>query len=111
MSSAIATHIDIRQNRDGQDRAYIVGTRVRVEDIYALAEIQGLSPDEIVAQLPHLTLGQVYAALSYCFDHRQQVLDAVREDHEFAQLMRVRTGPGPLENRLNRDDASDAVPS
>jgi uncharacterized protein (DUF433 family) len=96
MATAVATHIEIRKNRAGQDRAYIEGTRIRVSDIYGYAEIQGLAPDQIVEQLPHLSLGQVHAALSFFYDHRDQILCEVREDEEFVSLMRERTGPGPL---------------
>lgn len=101
MESDVATHIEIRANREGQARAYIAGTRVRVQDIYAFSETHGLSADQIVEQLPHLTLGQVYAALSYLFDHRAQILKEVHEDEDFVRLMREKTGPGPLEARLN----------
>jgi uncharacterized protein (DUF433 family) len=111
MATGVATHIEIRQNRAGQDRAYIEGTRVRVSDIYGYGEIQGLPPDRIVEQLPHLSLGQVHAALSYFFDHRDQVLQEVRQDEEFVRLMRARTGPGPLELKLAQGAAGDAVSS
>lgn len=110
MSTQVATHVEIRQNRDGQARAYLAGTRVRVQDICAYSEIHGLSADQIVVQLPQLSLGQVHAALSYYFDHREQILDELREDEQFAQVMRARTGPGPLERYLNAPRA-DAVPS
>ncbi|MDZ4659138.1 MAG: DUF433 domain-containing protein [Bythopirellula sp.] len=105
MASDIATHIEIRQNRAGQNRAYVEGTRVRVSDIYAFAEIQGMAADRIVEQLPHLSLGQVHAALSYFFDHREQVLQEIREDDQFVRLMRERTGPGPLEFKLGESAA------
>jgi uncharacterized protein (DUF433 family) len=111
MPAEVATHIELRKNRDGQNRAYIAGTRIRVQDIYAYAEIQGLSSDEIVEQLPHLTLGQVHAALSYFFDHREQILDEIRQDDEFAKLLRTQTGPGPLEQRLSTDAHGDTVSS
>ena len=65
MEIEVATHIEVGQNGAGQDRSYIAGTRTRVQDIYALAEILGLTSDQIVAQLPHLTLGQVHAALAF----------------------------------------------
>jgi uncharacterized protein (DUF433 family) len=109
MATEIATHIELRTNRDGQDRAYIAGTRIRVQDIYAYSEIHGLDADKIVEQLPQLTLGQVHAALSYFFDHREQILDEVRQDEEFAKLARSRTGPGPLEKFLNGDAPAHAV--
>jgi uncharacterized protein (DUF433 family) len=111
MQSEIAIHIELRQNRAGQDRAYISGTRTRVQDIYALAEIHGLTPDQIVEQLPHLSLGQVHAALSYYFDHREQILRELRDDEEFATAMRLQTGPGPLEQRLSALRGNDAVSS
>ncbi len=111
MQAEVATHIEVRKNRAGQDRAYIAGTRTRVQDVYALAEMQGLTPDQIVEQLPHLTLGQVHAALSYYFDHREQILNEVREDEEFVRLMRAQTGPGPLEQRLGESRGDDAVSS
>jgi uncharacterized protein (DUF433 family) len=111
METEVATHIEVRKNRAGQDRAYIVGTRTRVQDIYALAEIHGLMADQIVEQLPHLTLGQVHAALAYYFDHRQQILSELREDEEFVQMMRGQTGPGPLEQRLSAARGDNAVSS
>jgi uncharacterized protein (DUF433 family) len=111
MQTEVAIHIEIRQNRAGQNRAYIAGTRTRVQDVYALAEIHGLTPDQIVEQLPHLTLGQVHAALSYFFDHREQILNELREDEDFVRMMRVQTGPGPLEQRFGTLCGDDAVSS
>jgi len=107
MQTEVATHIEVRQNRGGQDRAFIAGTRVRVQDIYALAEIQGFTPDQIVEQLPHLSLGQVHAGLSYYFDHREQILNELREDEEFVRVIRTQTGPGPLEQRLGAPGGGD----
>jgi uncharacterized protein (DUF433 family) len=111
MSTTI-NHIELRENRSGERRAYIAGTRTRVQDIYALAEIQGRTPDEIVTALPHLSLGQVHAALSYYFDHRDQILSEVHEDGELIRTIRAATGAGPLESKLNPQDANgDSVPS
>ena len=97
-------HIEIRRNRDGQPRAYIAGTRVRVQDIYVDSEVHGKSPDDIVASLPHLTLAQVHAALSYYFDNREAILEEIRQDGEFVAQMKAKTGPGPLERRLKGTD-------
>jgi uncharacterized protein (DUF433 family) len=88
MSQVVAPHIEIRRNRDGQPRAFIAGTRVRVQDIYALAEVQGKSPDDIVHALPHLTLAQVHAALAYYLDHRENILREMREDGEYVRRQR-----------------------
>jgi uncharacterized protein (DUF433 family) len=104
MSQAELDLIELRPNRAGQLRAYIAGTRVRVQDIYGLAELQGKSPDEIVAALPHLNLSQVHSALAYYFRHREAILREIREDDEFVAAVRAKLGPGPLAAKLNPAD-------
>jgi uncharacterized protein (DUF433 family) len=101
MSQAALNVIELRPNREGQQRAFIAGTRVRVQDIYALSELQGKSPDEIVAALPHLSLFQVHSALAYYFQHRDEILNEIREDEDFAAAMKAKLGPGPLAAKLN----------
>jgi uncharacterized protein (DUF433 family) len=103
--------IEIRQNRAGQDRAFIVGSRVRVQDIYVDSEVLGKSPEQIVAALPQLTLAQIHAALAYYFDHRDEIIDELRQAKEFAALMKERTGPGPLEAKLRDAELGDAISS
>ena len=50
----------------------IKGTRTPVR---AIAELwrQGVLPEEIPTQLPHLTLAQVFDALSYYSDHGDEI--------------------------------------
>ena len=56
---------------------------MRVQDVYALAEIQGMTPDQITGSLPQLTLAKVHAVLAYYFDNREAILAEIREDEEF----------------------------
>jgi uncharacterized protein (DUF433 family) len=102
MIQSVATHIELRPNRDGQTRAFIIGTRVRVQDIYAQAEIHGRTAEEIVEGLPHLTLGQVHAALSYLYDHREDILREMREDEAFVSELRSKAGPSLLEKHRKK---------
>ena len=111
MQRTLIQHIEIRKNRAGQDRAFIVGTRVRVQDIYVDSEVLGKSPEQIVAALPHLTLAQVHAALAYYFDHREEILDELRQDEQFVAVMKERTGPGPLDTKLRDAGIGDAISS
>jgi len=50
----------------------IAGTRTPVR---AVAEMyrQGIAPEAIPSQLPHLTLAQVFDALSYDSDHQDEI--------------------------------------
>ena len=89
-------YIEIRQNRAGQDRAYLAGTRMRVQDVALTAEFEGRSPDEIVSAFPHLSLAQVHAALAYYFDHREAILEELRQDEEYLRASQAASGPGPL---------------
>lgn len=65
------THIEITPGTcSGQPR--VAGTRIRVSNLVLWTE-QGLSPDEIVAGHPQLTLADVHAALAYYFDNREEM--------------------------------------
>lgn len=111
METKLNPYIEIRRNREGRDRAFIVGTRVRVQDVYVDSQIHGKSPEEIVTSLPHLTLSQVHAALAYYYDHREAILDEMRQDKELVTILKKQMGPGPLESKLRGAGVEDALPS
>jgi uncharacterized protein (DUF433 family) len=48
-----------------------------------------MTPDEIVAGYPHLTLAQVYAALAHYLDHREDIRGEVREDRDLVQEVKI----------------------
>ena len=50
----------------------IRGTRTPVRAIVELYRL-GVSPEEIPTHLPHLSLAQVFAALSYYSDHIEEI--------------------------------------
>ena len=49
-----------------------MGTRTPVRAIVELWR-QGIAPEEIPTHLPHLTLAQVFDALSYYSDHQSEI--------------------------------------
>src|SRR5580765_3411757 len=80
-------HIEISAELSG-GRPRIAGTRVRVQDVVACHEFQGMTADEIVSGYPQLTLGDVSAALAYYHDHRDQIHAQMKEDEEFVSHFR-----------------------
>jgi uncharacterized protein (DUF433 family) len=54
-------------------RACISGHRIRVADIVVWHEKHGYCPEEIIAMFPGITLADVYAALAYYFDNRDEI--------------------------------------
>jgi hypothetical protein len=51
-----------------------------VLDIVNWDEHQGLTPDEIVSQVPSITLAEVHAALAWYFDHVEEIQTEIREE-------------------------------
>ncbi|MEC4686380.1 MAG: DUF433 domain-containing protein [Nitrospirota bacterium] len=57
------------------------GTRVSVSLIVEM-DRAGHSVDEIVAMYPHITHAQVYDALSYYYDHKEEIDRIIEENRE-----------------------------
>ena len=106
MSQATTSLVELRPSRVVGDRAYVAGTRVSVEDVYVRHEMGGQTPDEIVQSLPHLSLAQVHAALSYAYGHLDDIRRQMKEGDEFVSQMKAITGPGPLAEKFSAPDGT-----
>jgi uncharacterized protein (DUF433 family) len=84
----------------------IAGTRIRVQDVYVWHELQGLSADEIVSRFQHLTMADVYAALSYYWDHREELQRQMQEETDFVEQMKQKHR-SPLTQKLAGKDAQN----
>ncbi len=62
-------------------------------------ERHGLTPDEIVLQLPSLRLSEVHAALAYYYDHIQEIENDIREDAQLADRLHA-ASPSLIEEKL-----------
>jgi uncharacterized protein (DUF433 family) len=76
----------------------IAGRRIAVEDVAIWHERLGWSADEIASEY-ELTLADVYAALAYYYDHREEMDAAIREGEAFAEALRAQT-PSKVRDRL-----------
>ena len=88
-------------------RVRIAGHRVRVQDIVTWYEHQGMTPDEIVSQIPSITLADVHCALAYYFDHVQEIQEEIRTDQAYAEEFR-RNHPSPLDAKLSPESLKEA---
>ncbi|MBI5763467.1 MAG: DUF433 domain-containing protein [Planctomycetes bacterium] len=70
----------------------ITGQRIRVQDIVAWYEFHGMTPDEIVAGYPQMTLADVHAALAYYHTHHDEIQRQMADDEAFVDNLR-RTDP------------------
>lgn len=80
-------------------KACITGHRVRVMDIAIWYEQMGMSPDEIVSQIPTMVLSDVHAALAYYYDHIDEIRDDIRRNDQIAVQFRKQY-PSKVRERL-----------
>jgi uncharacterized protein (DUF433 family) len=97
-------HIDITPNIAG-GKPRIAGHRITVHDIAVWHERMGLSADEIAVEY-NLTLGDIYAALTYYFDHRDEVDRQIAEGDLFAETLRQQL-PSLVKQKLLKLQARD----
>ncbi len=112
MAAKTNQYVEIRQNRDGQDRPWIVGTRVRVQDIVIGHERLNQSSEEIAAGFDHLSIAQVHGALAYFFENSDLVWQCIRDDEAYAESVRAQlTGVVPPEKGASTDAPDSAISS
>src|SRR5438067_2030918 len=87
-------------------KACITGHRVRVLDIVVWHEHQGMSADEIVSHVPAISLADVHAALTYYFDHLDEIQQEMRAERAFAE--QFRRGNSPIEAKLRQGGLEEA---
>jgi uncharacterized protein (DUF433 family) len=76
----------VRSDNIRGGRPRVAGTGVTVRRIVGWYK-QGLSPEEISTEIPHLSLAQVYAALTYYHANRDEIeSDIATEDAEAQRL-------------------------
>jgi uncharacterized protein (DUF433 family) len=80
--------------------AWIDDTRVKVIEV-ALDQIaHGWSAEEIHFQHPHLSLGQIHAALGYYHDHKAEMDAEIQRQLARVDELRRETGESPIRKKL-----------
>lgn len=110
MADTNGAHIEVTPGVCG-GRPRIAGHRIRVQDIVVLHEQRGYCADEIVDAYPGLRLSDVYAALTYYHDHRDDIRRHMEEDSKTEQNARAKN-PSRLAKKLMERhlDASSLPP-
>jgi uncharacterized protein (DUF433 family) len=96
------SHIAITPGTCG-GKPRIAGHRIRVQDVVVWHDRMGQSADEIVSHFPKLSLADVYAALAYYHDHREEIDGQMAADEKFVEEMR-RVYPSKVKAKLAGDE-------
>lgn len=95
-------HIEITKGIAG-GKPRITGHRITVQNIVIWHELIGRSADEIATEYD-LTLGDVYAALAYYYDHRAEIDKSIDDGESFVEALRQKT-PSMISQKLNAQKA------
>ena len=82
-------------------RPRIAGHRITVQNIVIWHEWMGRTVDEIANDY-NLSLADVYAALAYYHDHREEIDKSIKDDEEFVEGLRKEI-PSKLNKKLHGD--------
>jgi len=101
MSSALAPLAHIRID-DG--RALIDGTSYKVLDVVLDHLAYGWSPEEVYFQhYGELSMAQIYAALSYYYDHQAELDADIQRQLRDVEALRAHAGPSPFVARMRAE--------
>jgi uncharacterized protein (DUF433 family) len=96
MPTTASAHIRL----DDRGIAWIDDTNTKVVEV-ALDQIaHGWSAEELHFQHPHLSLGQVHAALGYYHDHKAELDAAIQQGLARVDEIRRLAGESPIRKKL-----------
>lgn len=85
---------------DEHSVAWIDDTNVKVIEVVLDKLAHGSSPEEIQFQHPHLSLAQVHAALTYYYDHQDELDAEIERRYRSVQEMKAQAEETPFKKRL-----------
>jgi uncharacterized protein (DUF433 family) len=85
---------------DENNTPMIAGTRMKVIELVLDSRAYGWSPEELQNQHPHLTMGQIYSALAYYWDHQEEVDQDIELRLQLVDQLQRSHNPTPLEQKL-----------
>ena len=83
-ATATPTYPHLSTNADGV--TVIAGTTMKVVELVVAHLAHGWSPEELHFQHPYLTLGQIYSALAYYWDHMEEINQDIERPPLVAKL-------------------------
>ena len=96
--SVATTYEHITLNKNGV--AIIEGTTTKVCELVIETKAYGWSPEEIHFQHPYLSLGQIYSALAYYYDHLPDFEREIKSRLEKVEDIRAMVGKSKIQAKL-----------
>ncbi len=81
----------------------IAETQLRVIDLLEAKQANGWTSEQLHDQHPELTLGQIYSALAFYWDHQEELDRAIAARRQELEQLKRQTRPSRLAERLRHD--------
>jgi uncharacterized protein (DUF433 family) len=81
----------------------IHGRRIKVRHVYVWHDVMGMTPEEI-AEAYNLSLAQIHAALSYAYDHLDEIKAAIQAEDEFVERLKQENPDSVIPYEPNPDE-------
>jgi uncharacterized protein (DUF433 family) len=78
----------------------IEGTTMKVIELVLEQQAYGWSPEELLFQHPYLTLGKIYSALAYYWDHRDSLDQDIEQRLQQVNSLKLRFSSSPMRSKL-----------
>ena len=88
----------IQLNND--DVPVIAGTTMKVVELVMAHFAHGWSPEELHFQFPHVSLGKIYSALAYYWDHKDALDADIERRDKIVDEIRRQTQPSRIAQKL-----------
>jgi uncharacterized protein (DUF433 family) len=85
---------------DERNVPIIAGTTMKIVELVTGQIAHGWSPEELHFQHPYLTMSQIYSALAYYWDHKEELDADIKRREEYAEQSRREAGESPFVARL-----------
>ncbi|MFM8294550.1 MAG: DUF433 domain-containing protein [Microcystaceae cyanobacterium] len=82
----------------------IAGSTMKVIELVMAHLSLGWTAEEIHVNHPDLSLSQIYSALAYYWENKQELDRAIQADLKFAPILRQNTSQSLFVNRLKRQN-------
>ncbi len=82
---------------------WIVGTNMKGVELVLDRQAYGGTPEDLHAQHPYLTLGQIYSALAYYWDHKAELDGDIERRLQRVEQLQRDSPLTPFEEHLKRE--------
>jgi len=78
----------------------IAGTTMKVVELITSVKAYGWTPEQLHENYPHISMSQIYSALAYYWDRKQELDTDMERRYQFVEKLRQEAGESPVTKKL-----------